>query len=272
MREFYASKDFKLNTKEHSFFGVVLGWQNNDIPVDTLSIGSHDATRFNAEQWNAKVGISTSLALSPVTVDSAEKRQASVMVVDWDQPNKAKPIIPLQELKTSLGYTDNELILETIQLNGTPVKNSLTDLIRSKMPLINGKVAADQPIHYLEMEGSEGEDVKLLMTLLPGLLKDVRYLHFDDNKSGSWYPRGQKLSNLIEHLQKEGLVCYWSGKKESDYALWRITNCFLPHYDSKHWAHIACVNVMHDDVKELATRMENKFMETLKKDHVFSVR
>lgn len=75
---------------------------------------------------------------------------------------------------------------------------------------------------------------------------------------------------MILKLKSNGLICYWSGDEKSQYGLWRITDCFLQHYNYKNWSRIQCVSGMHDDVKLLATRMETQFLTTIqRKNTVF---
>jgi len=267
MREFYASDQF--NPQGHPFFGVIMGWQNNDVPVDTLAIGSRDS-KFDTQLWNDKLGLDAKRALPPVAINSAASiRPARVLVVDWDRPENKQQSISLKSLKDSFHYSDDELALETIQMDNILENSDFSDLIRSQMPAKNGAVAADQPIHFLDMSKSSSMDITILKSFMP-FLKDVRYLHFEYNKEGTWFhPTKKQLSELINELKNFGLVCYFTGTKEAAYDIWRITDCFLDHYDNHHWANIACVNVKHEDVKELATRMEKKFLETLKKDQEF---
>jgi hypothetical protein len=256
MREFYASDNFKLG-KNHQFFGVVLGWRNNDVPIDTLAIGSRDAN-IDTKKWVDKLKLDSKMALSPVAINSAAGiRPARVLVVDWN-----KPSIPFEGLRDSLGYSDDKLQVVSIP-NPT---SDLLNVVRSKMP--GGVVATDQPIHFLNIHGAEGMDPSILKALT-SILKQVRYVHFEYNKAETW--QFTKLSAVINSLKNEGLVCYFAGSKEADYGFWRITDCFLKHYDNRHWAGISCVNVKHDDVKELADGIEKKFLETLKKDHTFPV-
>jgi len=264
MREFYASDDFKLNSQEHSFFSVLFKYNNDDVPIDTLLIGSRDS-KYNVRQWNEKIDyLDQKWVLPPVAFDSSAKpRPAKVLVVHWY--GAARPTISLFDVKKDLGYTDDDL--EIVFSLDTNLDFILGDAILSKMPMINGKVAVDQPIHYMNLEGTNGLDVNILRGLSPDLLKKVRYLNFEMNKVGSW--ARANFSSLIDYLKEAGLVCYWSGKRETDNGLWRITDCFLDYYQAVHWARISCVNRLHDDVGQLADRMETKFEETLSKSQAF---
>merc|ERR1711935_611671 len=171
----------------------------------------------------------------------------------------------LLSLKESLHISDNELVHTTIAKNELEF---LSKHILSKVPVVNGEVAPDQPIHSLVVSCSDGCYGQVLKSLSP-ILNRVRYLHFTYTKDGPLYARNKNLSAIIDDLKNEGLVCYFAGKKEINYGLWRITDCFMDLYDQPHWGHIDCVSVKHDDVKELANRIEKKFQETLKQDHTF---
>ena len=248
MREFYASDAFSLNTNVHSFFGVSIGWGSNDIPIDALAIGSRDP-KYQTKPWNDKLGKTANQVLPPVTIDSASgKRPARFLVLESVQKDPS-----IQSLKEAFKYTDDELVVST---------GGVASLY-SNMPAVNGKVAPDQPIHYINMFRARPTTVEQL--LRTPFMKQTRFLHFQYDKDWG----NGTLSKLLGKLRKEGLVCYFPGKKEIDYGMWRITDCFLDHFDQPHWADISCVNVQHDDVKVLAEKMEKKFLETIQKSHTF---
>jgi hypothetical protein len=256
MREFYASDKFKLG-KNHQFYGVVLFWQNNDVPIDTLAIGSRDAT-IDTKKWVDKLELKSKEALPPVAINSAAgTRPARVVVVD--RVKNGIPLNSFKELRDSVGDSADKLPVVSVSHDTT----NLLEIVRNNMP---DRAPTDQPIHYLHIGGAEGMDADILKGLMP-ILNQVRYVHFEYNKGGSWGTT--KLSALISALKTEGLVCYFAGHKETDYGFWRITDCFLDYYDNRHWAQISCVNVNHDDVKELAAGIETKFLETLQKDQTF---
>lgn len=78
---------------------------------------------------------------------------------------------------------------------------------------------------------------------------------------GPW--KRQPLSEVIEYLDRQyGFSCYWAGFNNT---LWRITNCWLDHYEAHFWSNIACANRNIEDVRDLADNMELLFMETLAK-------
>ena len=266
MREFYASDDFKLNTKIHSFFGVIINWHNDDVPIDTLAIGSRDE-KFKTKEWDTLLGLDENKALPPVAINSAAgTRPARVLAVTYEEDQSTKS---LSSLKESLHISDDELEHTTIEKN--EFMETISKHILSKVPVVNGEVALDQPIHSLHVSCIHNGCYGHLLKSLSPMLNRVRYLHFSYGKDGNKYPKNKELSAIIDDLKNEGLACYFAGKKEINYGLWRITDCFLDLYDQPHWGYIDCVSVKHDDVKELVNRMEKKFQETLKQDHTFRV-
>ena len=84
---------------------------------------------------------------------------------------------------------------------------------------------------------------------------------------GSW--RNQTLSSLIDLLDdKFGFTCYWPGIHNS---IWRITGCWLDHYDLHFWSNVACVNRNSKEGKGVAEQMEAMFYETLDKGDEYSM-
>ena len=90
-------------------------------------------------------------------------------------------------------------------------------------------------------------------------LARVRYLEFEYNWMGAW--EGQPLSGLVRRLDEElAFTCYWPGKKG---AAWRITGCWLDHYDVHFWGNVACVNRNAMGAQRIAERLERRFAATL---------
>lgn len=88
---------------------------------------------------------------------------------------------------------------------------------------------------------------------------------FTHSYMGSW--QNQTLSHLIHVLDSEfGFTCYWPGMKNST---WRITGCFLDHYDIHFWSNVACVNRNMVEAKPTAERMEALFHATLERGDDF---
>lgn len=254
-REFYASDDFKLDAT-HSFYAVSIGWNNNDVPIDMLAIGSRDTTKYDTNKWNDEVSLPETLRLPSVAIDAAaSKRPAKFLVVDLDKDSG------IRKIKSTFGLGE-ELYVVTSDLK------SLSKNVADQKPGVNGVVATDQPIHYLDIYSPEGLDAYMLKAMVESL-SEVRFLHFQYNKGGSW--EYYALSDVMHRFREYGLVCYFAGSKEVHYDLWRITDCFMDHFDQPHWAGIACVNVQLPDVRQLAERMEATFLKTLEKDQSFSV-
>jgi len=116
------------------------------------------------------------------------------------------------------------------------------------------------PINYLSID-VEGWDYEVLLGGSGSALLQVHYLEFEYNWMGPWAT--QSLSEAIVHLDEQfGFTCYWAGFNNT---IWRITNCWLDHYDTHIWSNIACVNRNFDEVREVAQDMEELFAETLLK-------
>mmetsp|Transcript_25071 Transcript_25071/g.60311 ORF Transcript_25071/g.60311 Transcript_25071/m.60311 type:complete len:321 (+) Transcript_25071:87-1049(+) len=117
---------------------------------------------------------------------------------------------------------------------------------------------ADVPINYLSLD-VEGWDADVLSGGYQGALPRVHYLEFEYNWVGPW--KDQSLYEVVEYLDKNvGFTCYWAGFNNT---IWRITNCWLNHYDVHSWSNVACVNRNFDEVREVAADMENLFLETI---------
>ena len=95
-------------------------------------------------------------------------------------------------------------------------------------------VSPDVPINILSID-VEGFDSDVI---LGGnrTLRRVEYMEFEYNWMGSW--KNMPLSTLITHLDEMGFTCYWPGY---DRTIWRITGCFLKHYDLHSWSNVVSV-------------------------------
>lgn len=121
-------------------------------------------------------------------------------------------------------------------------------------------VPKGMPINYLSVD-VEGWDFEVLLGGKHSALPRVQYLEFEYNWVGPWAK--QPLSEVIEYLDGEfGFTCYWAGFNNT---IWRITNCWLDHYDKHIWSNIACVNRNFGEVRGVAEDMENLFNETMEK-------
>ncbi len=258
VREFFASDEFTLDAT-HAFYGVSIGWQNkNVIPVDMLLLGSRDPSRYDRKKWSQEIGLGGEIPLTEVAIkDGASKRPAKYLMVGVPED------LDVKTFKDNLKYSDQEFAVKRADSIV-----ALGDVINNNRPSVDGKVADDQPIHYLEINSPEEQDAYILAALGHNMDK-VRFVHFQYNKGGSWF--NGKLSSVISDLRASGHVCYFASQTGS-YDLWRITDCFLDHFDENHWAGISCINFNNQDVRVLAERMEKKFLETLEKDQSFLVK
>jgi len=263
MRQFYASDRFHLSNSD-GFYGVLVNVIDNEVPLDTLAIGSRDKT-LDPTKWREERDGEGKLPFEPVEISGASN-PARVLVIDWEE--SSKPAKSLRDLKKSLGISDDLLALTTIEKKHISEENVFMNTVRDNAPKVNDSSSSNQPIHFLDIMCGHGCFSEILYSLQP-MWKDVRYVHFEYDHGHDEFRKPKMLSNVISDLKAAGLVCYFAGKKEIDYGLWRITDCFQDHYDHPHWSEIACVNVMQDEVKILASEMEKKFHETLTKDHEF---
>ena len=114
-------------------------------------------------------------------------------------------------------------------------------------------VRSPGPIDVLAID-VEGWDFDVLFGA-GAVLDRVRYLEFEYHVAGHW----EKLSlpTAVELLDAKGFTCYWAGERR----LWRVTRCDFEVYHKWHgWSNLACV---HWSQRELATKMEDLFLDTL---------
>ena len=158
-----------------------------------------------------------------------------------------------QHLGTELGM--ETLGLETCELKTErrrcqPVPQYRLDRYRTEF-------VREPAIHLLSID-VEGFDFAVLQGGRQ-TLKDVHYLEFEYSWKGSW--RNHSLSEAIQLLREESFVCYWAGRAGN---LWRLTDCWMDHYDLKFWSNVACVNLRRAPV--LYSAMEGYFQQTLMAD------
>jgi hypothetical protein len=108
----------------------------------------------------------------------------------------------------------------------------------------------------IDVEGYDG----LVLKGASKTLSRVRYLEFEYNWKGPW--KTISLSSTVGTLKEAGFVCYWPGTHRN---IWRITDCWLNHYDLKFFSNVACVNVHDPSTNELVQLMERMFQETMEK-------
>lgn len=244
MREFYVNE--YNGDANVPFLGVMVGWSADDTPNDTLYIGSRDP-KYESKRSHWDKGCKNEI---PVPTDRGVHK-AQVLVVEWDDNNRQK----VEGIKKEFSYTDEEILLDGMNPQSSP-DYTLSTQIQSHFP------GEDRPIHYMAI--SRGLDFTILMKQLSSdVLKNVRYLTFGYNWKGDWGDGAASLSPVIDRLKNEGgLACYWAGDVDHE-GFWRITDCFLSHYRTKHWSNIACVSTRHDDVATLKNRMEASFLHSL---------
>mmetsp|Transcript_55181 Transcript_55181/g.134092 ORF Transcript_55181/g.134092 Transcript_55181/m.134092 type:complete len:547 (-) Transcript_55181:161-1801(-) len=257
-RQFYAN----LNTTVfdgYPFLGVIIGWELDDAPVDTLYIGSHNSSRYSTVEWNSVVKYTDSCRpLMSVVEDDENPMKAQVMVVEWSDERYRQ----LREAKLISGFNDDEMVLARTDAELDP-ENAISDRIDMKFP------GDDRPIHYMQINGRYFDHLILTKSISFETLNRTRFLSFEYNWKDDWAKDDSTLISLIDKLKSAGLTCYWSGNEEYPTDLWRITDCWSWHYESKQWAHVSCVNTQHDDVRPLKDRMELMFEATMLKNQTF---
>ena len=73
-----------------------------------------------------------------------------------------------------------------------------------------------------------------------------------------YFKQGKRpLKSVIDYMNDIGFTCYWAGRSE----LWRITDCWQPHYDGSFWSNVACAHRQLAPV--LLERMETLFLKTI---------
>lgn len=117
-------------------------------------------------------------------------------------------------------------------------------------------------VHYVSID-VEGFDAKVLRGGMKTLRNHVQYVEFEYNWKGPWAETS--LSSVLSSLERIGFTCYWPGTNGN---IWRITGCWLEHYDIRFWSNVACVNENDKDAAPLLARMEELFLQTLQKDDV----
>jgi hypothetical protein len=262
MREFYTTnKDFHSTTT--NFIGVIVGWrQKDETPLDTLYVGSSpqemDYTKFESLKnlWNSRVprsGCQIPALKKDVDVGTSNIAKTQILVVDED-PDRYNL---LQQVKSVMSLGDDKFVVDNTNVGGSP-PSTLTKIMQTKLGLQD-----NQPIHYMDLIWSVASYNIIMRQIDAPVLKNIRYLTFDYNWQGDWGDGSAQLLPAIKKLRDNGLVCYWAGSSDTQYKFWRITDCWLDQYYNKQWSRIACVNVLHDDVKGLASQMEKKFLETI---------
>jgi hypothetical protein len=140
-----------------------------------------------------------------------------------------------------------------------PVQQFTLDSLVDTFVVKNSNNTHDNNIIDMISVDVEGFDWPVLLAGAISLRR-TRYVELEYNWKGAWVQH--KLSEMIETMKERGFACYWAGDAGH---LWRITDCWLPHYDLKFWSNVACVNVLLPDTvtPTLAARMEATFLDTV---------
>ena len=222
------------------FRAVFVGRACKNVPkvADILRVGTHDVEKYAFGGTGCQKDVT-------YANDSGPFYAAESVCITKD------PTKELQSAKQTAGITDTEIQILSADVEGS---SETLDNVMDRVGMKN------TPIDYLWLEGNPYE------VFAPGaadeILSRVRYLEF----SIGWEQQGSFEELVLQRLAGHDLVCYWRG---GDHNLWRITDCWFPHYATKHWAYAACVSAAHDDARTLLDRMELVFAETLLKDQVF---
>jgi hypothetical protein len=122
-----------------------------------------------------------------------------------------------------------------------PVQQYTLDSLVDKFVLVpqNSSTEDDDNNHIIDMISVDVEGFDWPVLLVDAqALRRTGYVELEYNWNGTWVDH--KLSKVTETMKERGFVCYWVGDAGH---LWRITDCWLPHYDLKFWSNVACVNV-----------------------------
>jgi FkbM family methyltransferase len=111
-------------------------------------------------------------------------------------------------------------------------------------------------IDFLSID-AEGYDWEIIMGGLASLRR-IKYLEFEYNSVPNWFRHN--LSDAINTLTEHRFVCYWAGAYGH---IWRISNCWMDHYNLHSFSNVACVNLNFAENAPLLHRMEELFRATL---------
>ena len=123
---------------------------------------------------------------------------------------------------------------------------------------VSRHVKGSGAIHYLSID-VEGFDLDVIISGLNNTIDRVRYLEFEYNWMGSWAK--QSLQYAVTMLDMKGFTCYWPGEAGK---MWRITGCWLDHFDIHMWSNLACINRKSQEMVSIAEDMESLFQSTLR--------
>lgn len=292
LEDFYTDIHKRRQTKD-SFLGIFVGCNKGMDAVNAMRMGSGDAT-FDKDLWveamtqGGKRTLGNSVCAQTTTPQFALPDDTELEPPSFSQLHCIEPMpITADALTRSaqqLAWDDKGFVVTHAAISKTDGSipfargdkvgeenkgiGNCKDCVDVPMYSLNtyvSKFIPDEsiPINYLSVD-VEGFDMDVLLGGADHALPRVHYLEFEYNWMGSW--KNQPLSANIEWLDEQGFTCYWAG---FDNMIWRITKCFLDHYDVHFWSNVACVNRNVDDVRDVANSMERLFLETVaRKDEV----
>ena len=290
-REYYAY-DYNFTKQGHGFLGILIGYDHDDTPIDLLHIGNRQDPIYNVSTWNTVLNrtvpcLRKSIPYHRSKSNTRNLRESQpgvgvvalapqVLVIETYPPPSTEAAssaqqITLEQLKFRTLLPDEALRIHRVHqgyrsLNDVPSEDLRTVLETTTMS--PPPPSSPRAIQWFQIGNhADGAEYKIITDLLDTeFFREVRFLKFEYNFKGSWHwkQQPQQLSTLIDQLQTSvGMYCYWSGSSENGNMLWRITGCFLPHFDSHQFARIQCISTKHSDVADLAFAMETKFLTLL---------
>uniref|UniRef100_A0A7S2PPD5 Methyltransferase FkbM domain-containing protein n=1 Tax=Leptocylindrus danicus TaxID=163516 RepID=A0A7S2PPD5_9STRA len=303
IEQFYANESMKkgaASASNISFVGISIGCNKGFDAIATMRMGSWNK-RFDKVSWGEALqadGVDIDAAVCKQDGNDQAQLQDDVKVRSGSEMHCVEPMpmthAVLQQAANSLGLVDDGFRVANYAISKTsgtalfPTANlgnkSGEDYQRVKVgtenkgldscaklsverqkeacqevailsldEYVSKHVASQGPIHMLSID-VEGYDFDVMLGGREAL-KRTHYVEFEYNWMGSW--RHQHLEETIQMLDEDGFTCYWAGKDK----LWRITDCWKDYYDKHNWSNVACVSRSQ---VELASRMENLFLQTLK--------
>ncbi|KAL3902998.1 MAG: hypothetical protein SGILL_010615, partial [Bacillariaceae sp.] len=219
--------------------------------ADVMLMGTHDVEKYSATRFiGSRSTAEYDICKQPVSISSKALRESESICVTSNK----KEMEGIARAKQAAGISDTELKEIVAEVGRPGTKRSLDDVLEEAG--MSGK-----PIHHLVIGGNA---LEVLTLGANATLHHVRYLEFSRGHSD---PEPLAFHEFVkETMASNDLVCYFEGR---DLNIWRITDCFLPHYNQKQWSNVACVSANHDDAKPLLEKMESMFDATLKKEQSF---
>ena len=271
------------------FIGMSIGCNKGFDALNTLRMGTFNA-KLSKSAWNKAMAIGGK-------IDHSVCKQNETSVFDVDDHKSAENARPgeihcfepmpvtvskLKHAATSLGYDKmgykvvHAGVGKTSGMAWFPSKSLVKGGVENKgmfncdqrkgsnhcdrvdvfslQNYVTDHLDGTGPIQILQID-VEGNDAEVLLGASSKVLERVEYLEFEYNHMGMW--KNQHLYDIVEMLDHNDFTCYWSGVK----MLWRITGCWMIHFDVHVWSNIACVNRRR--VPKLASKMESVFLQTL---------